>query len=177
MNPRAPQKAVHFGEVALSEVFDLRGFNLNAKLDIDPDFLNEAQDDHDQTTTTTTSTASTATTPPTRTRSMRRRTTITTTTTSRASSSGRTAPSIRPSWRTSWAPWSTSTGRRMLRYKGVLHMKGTDRKVIFQGVHQLMGSDLGPAWAEGEQRNSKMVFIGIDLPKDIFLQGLEQCLI
>jgi G3E family GTPase len=68
-------------------------------------------------------------------------------------------------------------GPRMLRYKGVLAMKGTDRKVIFQGVHQLMGSDLGPLWAEGEARGSKMVFIGIDLPKDIFLQGLEQCLV
>ena len=68
-------------------------------------------------------------------------------------------------------------GPRMLRYKGVLNMQGTDRKVIFQGVHQLMGSDLGPAWAEGEVRNSKMVFIGIDLPKDIFLQGLEQSLV
>ena len=31
MNSRAPQRAVHFGEVALQEVFDLRGFNLNAK--------------------------------------------------------------------------------------------------------------------------------------------------
>ncbi|MBX9872229.1 MAG: GTP-binding protein, partial [Burkholderiaceae bacterium] len=68
-------------------------------------------------------------------------------------------------------------GPRMLRYKGVLHMKGTDRKVIFQGVHQLMGSDLGPEWAEGEQRLSKMVFIGIDLPKDILVQGLEQSLV
>ena len=67
-------------------------------------------------------------------------------------------------------------GPRMLRYKGVLYMKGTERKVIFQGVHQLMGSDLGPQWTEGEVRNSKMVFIGIDLPKDIFLQGLEQSL-
>jgi hypothetical protein len=56
-------------------------------------------------------------------------------------------------------------GPRMLRYKGVLHMKGTERKVIFQGVHQLMGSDLGPQWAEGEKRQSKMVFIGIDLPR------------
>ena len=45
MNPRAPQKAVHFGDVSLAEVFDLRGFNLNAKLDIDPDFLKE--DDHE----------------------------------------------------------------------------------------------------------------------------------
>ena len=67
-------------------------------------------------------------------------------------------------------------GPRMLRYKGVLHMKGTDRKVIFQGVHQLMGSDLGPEWSPQEPRMSKMVFIGIELPKDIFLQGLEQCL-
>jgi hypothetical protein len=40
-----------------------------------------------------------------------------------------------------------------------------------------MGSDLGPPWAEGETRNSKMVFIGIDLPKDILLQGLEQSLV
>ena len=39
------------------------------------------------------------------------------------------------------------------------------------------GQRPGPAWGEGEQRNSKMVFIGIDLPKDIFLQGLEQCLV
>ena len=49
--------------------------------------------------------------------------------------------------------------------------------MIFQGVHQLMGSDLGPAWAEGESRQSRMVFIGIDLPRDILEQGLEQCLV
>ncbi len=58
----------------------------------------------------------------------------------------------------------------------VLYMKGTDRKVVFQGVHQLMGSDLGPKWAKGEKPSSKMVFIGVDLPRDVFLEGLEQCL-
>jgi G3E family GTPase len=68
-------------------------------------------------------------------------------------------------------------GPRMLRYKGVLWLKGTERKVVFQGVHQLMGSDLGPAWAAGEPRGSRMVFIGIDLPRDILTQGLEQCLV
>ncbi len=36
-------------------------------------------------------------------------------------------------------------GPNMLRYKGVLHMQGTQRRVIFQGVHQVMGSDLGRA--------------------------------
>ena len=68
-------------------------------------------------------------------------------------------------------------GPKLLRYKGVLHMKGSDRKVIFQGVHQLMGSDLGPKWAPGEAKGSKMVFIGIDLPREILEQGLEQCLV
>jgi G3E family GTPase len=67
-------------------------------------------------------------------------------------------------------------GPRMLRYKGVLLMQGTERKVIFQGVHQLMGSDLGPVWGKDEERMSKLVFIGIDLPREIFEQGLEQCL-
>ena len=68
-------------------------------------------------------------------------------------------------------------GPKMLRYKGVLYMKGSDRKVVFQGVHQMMGSDLGPKWAPGEKKNSKMVFIGIELPKEILLQGLESCLV
>jgi G3E family GTPase len=40
-----------------------------------------------------------------------------------------------------------------------------------------MGSDLGPKWADGEKRESKMVFIGIELPKDILTQGLDQSLI
>jgi hypothetical protein len=39
-----------------------------------------------------------------------------------------------------------------------------------------MGSDLGPRWMPGEKKQNKMVFIGIDLPKDILMQGLEQCL-
>ena len=46
-------------------------------------------------------------------------------------------------------------GPRMLRYKGVLHMKGTERKVIFQGVHQLMGSDLGPQWARRREAHQQ----------------------
>ncbi|MBS0436228.1 MAG: GTP-binding protein, partial [Proteobacteria bacterium] len=29
----------------------------------------------------------------------------------------------------------------------------------------------------GEKKTSKMVFIGLDLPRDVFLQGLEQCLV
>ena len=42
-------------------------------------------------------------------------------------------------------------------------------------IAELMGSDLGQPWDKDEKRMSKMVFIGIDLPKDIFMQGLQQC--
>ena len=177
MNPRAPQKAVHFGEVALSEVFDLRGFNLNAKLDIDPDFLKEddhAHDHHDHEHGEHCDHPS------------------------HKHEGGHdhghghhhhTDDDVKSFVFKSDRAFDPAKledflgavvniyGARMLRYKGVLHMQGTERKVIFQGVHQLMGSDLGPAWAEDEPRLSKMVFIGIDLPKDIFLQGLEQCLV
>ena len=172
MNPRAPQKAVHFGEVAIADVFDLRGFNLNAKLDIDPDFLKaddpgaHDHDDHEN--------GEHCDHP------------------SHASGPGHHHhhdDDVKSFVFRSDKPFSPAKledflgavvniyGPRMLRYKGVLNMQGTERKVIFQGVHQLMGSDLGPAWAEGESKISKMVFIGIDLPKDIFLQGLEQCLV
>jgi len=68
-------------------------------------------------------------------------------------------------------------GPRMLRYKGILWMEGSSRKVIFQGVHQTMGSDLGAPWASDEVRGSKIVFIGQSLPRPIFTEGLEQCLV
>ncbi|MBP8143955.1 CobW family GTP-binding protein [Pseudorhodoferax sp.] len=182
MNPRAPHTLVHFGEVALAKVLDLRGFNLNAKLDIDPDFLKAEEHeqhghhphahghgghdhghdhDHDHV-------------------------------------HGehcqhphhhhhdddvksfvfRADRAFNPAKLEDFLGAIVQVyGPKMLRYKGVLNMKGTDRKVIFQGVHQLMGSDLGPKWTPGEKRQSKMVFIGIDLPKEVLLQGLEGCLV
>ena len=66
-------------------------------------------------------------------------------------------------------------GPRMLRYKGVLWVTGMDKKVVFQGVHQLMGSDVGAKW-EDETPGTKMVFIGVDLPRDAILKGLAACL-
>jgi G3E family GTPase len=67
-------------------------------------------------------------------------------------------------------------GPELLRYKGVLWMKGNSRRVVFQGVHMMMGGDLGKPWGKGEKKRSVMVFIGKKLPKDLFVAGLEQCL-
>jgi len=66
---------------------------------------------------------------------------------------------------------------KMLRYKGVLYVKGSARKVVLQGVHEMMGSDMAGPWGPGEPKQSRLVFIGIDLPKDTLLGGLEGCLV
>ena len=179
MNPRAPMRPTHFGEVPLKDVFDLRGFNLNAKLDIDPDFLKVDEHDHDHGSHEHGGHDH-----------------------DHEHGEHCNHPShqhghghhhhhdddVKSFVYRADKPFNPAKledflgaivqvyGPRMLRYKGVLDMQGTDRKVIFQGVHQLMGSDLGPVWPEGEARVSKMVFIGIDLPRDILVQGLDQCL-
>ena len=67
-------------------------------------------------------------------------------------------------------------GDDMLRYKGVLAVAGQDRQVILQGVHQLAATDLGRPWGHNEARESRLVFIGRQLPREIFEKGLRQCL-
>ncbi len=168
MNPRAPQQPVHFGEVALSDVFDLRGFNLNTKLEIDPEFLSEDSHDHDHAHGEDCD-------HPSHQRESGHHHHHDDDVKSFVFKSQRAFDAAK--LEDFLGAIVNIYGPRMLRYKGVPYMKGTDRKVIFQGVHQLMGSDLGPPWKADETRSSKMVFIGIDLPKDILLQGMEQCLV
>jgi G3E family GTPase len=166
INPRAPIATTDFGKVPIADVLDIRGFNLNDKLDIDPEFVAaEAHEhehdhvhdehcghDHDH-------------------------------------HHGHHSDNIAAFVFKSERPFNTEKldeylgtlvqvyGPQMLRYKGVLWMDGADRKVLFQGVHQIMGTDIGSKWGENETRASKMVFIGQNLPKATFLLGLEQCLV
>jgi len=175
MNPRAPYKAVHFGEVAIAEVFDLKGFNLNAKLDIDPDFLNvdggPGAHDHGQEPASDHVHDEHCDHPHPPAHHHAHDDDV-------KSFVFRSKRAFNPSKLEDFLGAIVQVyGPKMLRYKGVLYMKGSERKVIFQGVHQLMGSDLGPKWAPGEEKSSKMVFIGIDLPKEVLLQGMEQCLV
>ena len=177
INPRAPQAQADFGVTPLEEVLDLRGFNLNDKLELDPDFLtaDEAMDqghhhghdhegEHEHVHTENCDH-------------------------SHDHHHSHHSDDIAAFVFKSERPFDPQRldeflgslvqvfGPRMLRYKGVLLMEGADRKVVFQGVHQIMGTDLGGKWGEDEARGSKMVFIGKNLPKDVFIRGLEQCLV
>ncbi|MCK6373524.1 MAG: GTP-binding protein [Zoogloea sp.] len=51
-------------------------------------------------------------------------------------------------------------GNDMLRYKGVLAVRGEDRRLVFQGVHRITGFDYGRNWAAGEARETTIVVIG-----------------
>ena len=189
INPRAPIATLDFGRVPIAEVLDLRGFNLNDKLELDPAFLtdHDAAQAHD---TAATEHAHGAACAPDCTHdhddvgagALH------------AGHHGHAhshAPEdeISAFMFKSDRPFNVARldeflggivqvyGPRLLRYKGVLWMDGSDRKIVFQGVHQMMGSDVGAAWAENEPRSSKMVFIGKKLPKETVIEGLEQCLV
>jgi G3E family GTPase len=144
MNPRAPIKKVHFGDAPLAEVLDIRGFNLNAILQLDPEFLTDIHHEHHDEVESFVFRSD--------------------------------KPFDGQKLEQFLSGMIQVYGPDLLRYKGVLWMKGNPRRVVFQGVHMMMGGDMGKPWAKGEKKGSIMVFIGKKLPKDIFIAGMEQCL-
>ena len=144
MNPRAPIKPVHFGNAPLEEVLDIRGFNLNAILELDPQFLTELHHEHHDEVESFVFRSE------------------------RPFDGGKLEQFL--------SGMIQVYGPDLLRYKGVLWMKGNPRRVVFQGVHMMMGGDLGKPWGKNEKKGSVMVFIGRKLPKDIFIAGMQECL-
>jgi G3E family GTPase len=145
MNPRAPIRQVNFGETPLADILDIRGFNLNAILEIAPGFLEETEHEHDDAVH------------------------------SFVFRSDR--PFDGAKLEAFLSGMIQTYGPDLLRYKGVLSLAENDNRVVFQGVHMLMGGDVGKPWAPEEKRGSVMVFIGRNLPEDLFVQGLQQCLV
>lgn len=145
MNPRAQIRGIQFGNVDIAEVLDIKGFNLNAVLEVDPDFLESDEHDHSDAV------------------------------------SSFVFKSKRPFDGMKLEEFLGGMiqvyGPDLLRYKGVLYIKGSPRRMVFQGVHMMMGADAGRKWENNEKPSSKMVFIGRNLPKDVFIAGLKQCLV
>lgn len=67
-------------------------------------------------------------------------------------------------------------GADLYRYKGVIAVKGMEKKFIFQGVGMLFTGDFGDVcWKEGEKRESRFVFIGKNLDHDFYRDGFMAC--
>jgi G3E family GTPase len=66
-------------------------------------------------------------------------------------------------------------GPKILRCKGILSFKDDPERFVFQGVHMILDGDHQRPWKEGEERLSRIVFIGRDLPEDTIRRGFENC--
>lgn len=180
INPRATITPVNFGETDIAALLDVSGFNLNTILDIDPDFLADehphaAHDHHDHDHAHDHDHEGDC-----------------------GPNCGhhhhdhhhahhnddigafvfRSNKAFDPERLEEFLGGIVQVyGPDLLRYKGILYLKGINRRMLFQGVHMMMGAEPGKPWLSSEKPNTKMVFIGRKLPQEIFTRGLEQCLV
>jgi G3E family GTPase len=66
-------------------------------------------------------------------------------------------------------------GPKILRCKGILSFKDDAERFVFQGVHMILDGDHQRPWKEGEERLSRIVFIGRDLPEEKIREGFASC--
>ncbi|MGE3150440.1 MAG: GTP-binding protein, partial [Pseudorhodoplanes sp.] len=78
-------------------------------------------------------------------------------------------------------PWLqnlvASDGKNILRSKGILAFKDDPDRFVFQGVHMMLCGDHLRPWKNDEQRISRAVFIGRDLPADKIREGFAACIV
>jgi len=76
-------------------------------------------------------------------------------------------------------PWmqmiAQDFGPDMLRMKGIIAFANDDDRFVMQGVHMLLEGDHQRPWKQDEQRTTRIVFIGRDLPQDTIAAGFRNC--
>jgi G3E family GTPase len=76
-------------------------------------------------------------------------------------------------------PWVqdlvATDGPSILRCKGILNFKDDPERFVFQGVHMILDGDHQRPWKADEVRNSRIIFIGRNLPEEKIRTGFESC--
>ena len=68
-------------------------------------------------------------------------------------------------------------GPNILRCKGILAFKDDEERFVFQGVHMILDGDHQRPWKPDEKRDSRIVFIGRNLPGKLITEGFESCVV
>jgi G3E family GTPase len=68
-----------------------------------------------------------------------------------------------------------SRGQDIFRMKGVINLRGEDRRYVFHGVHMMFDGRLERSWGQGPRQNS-LVFIGRKLDRTELEAGFESCI-
>src|SRR5712672_316632 len=168
INPYAKLHRTERCKVALSDVLERGAFDLDRILEIEPDFL-EAGDDHDH----------------------------------HGHDHGHdhhhhdhchglkhyhheemqslSLRSDQPLDPTKFMPWlqdlAASEGQKILRSKGILAFHDDDDRYVFQGVHMMLEGDHQRKWKDDEPRQSRLIFIGRELPEQLIRDGFERCIV
>jgi G3E family GTPase len=167
INPYARLHRTERCKVELSDVLDRGAFDLDRILDIEPDFL-EAGDDHDHD----------------------------------HDHHGHdhdhhhghglkhyhdeemqslSLRSDKPLDPSKFMPWLqdlvASEGQKILRSKGILAFHEDDDRYVFQGVHMMLEGDHQRKWKDDEPRESRLVFIGRELPQEAIREGFARCIV
>jgi G3E family GTPase len=66
-------------------------------------------------------------------------------------------------------------GQSILRSKGILAFKDDPDRFVFQGVHMILDGDHQRPWKDDEARQSRIVFIGRNLPEEKIREGFAGC--
>lgn len=69
-----------------------------------------------------------------------------------------------------------SRGADIFRMKGVLHIAHASGRYVCHAVHEIFSDSFEQEWAEGEARESKLVFIGKNLDAAALAAGFDACL-
>jgi G3E family GTPase len=76
-------------------------------------------------------------------------------------------------------PWIqdlvATDGPAILRSKGILSFRDDPDRFVFQGVHMILDGDHQRPWKEDEKRESRLVFIGRNLPEAKIREGFAAC--
>jgi G3E family GTPase len=67
-------------------------------------------------------------------------------------------------------------GPSILRCKGILSFRNDDERFVFQGVHMILDGDHQRPWNKSEKRDSRIIFIGRNLPGKKITEGFESCI-
>jgi G3E family GTPase len=68
-------------------------------------------------------------------------------------------------------------GPDIFRMKGILNMNGDDRRFVFQGVHMLFDGRPDRPWKPNETRRNELVFIGRNLDEAQLKEDFRACLV
>jgi G3E family GTPase len=158
MNALAKIHVAYNADVPIAALLNIRAFDLSTKLDVEPDFMEKAQQygkhhhehhhhhDHEHYPG--------------------------------ISSVGiEEHRPLNPAKFNAWLSMLLETkGPDIFRMKGILRFAGEQRRVVFQGMHMIFDANADRFWEEGEEQKNRLVFIGRNLNREQLVQGFSSCL-